>query len=107
MIQRVLEDRKRREAEKIRIQEEDFAKAHAKAIENNDTHAYVPRYLPVCLTKMSGTRVPAPTAKAPAPAASAPTKPASSVNTASTSADSASERKPQISVSSSTASKPN
>ncbi|KAI1001958.1 hypothetical protein K3495_g6247 [Podosphaera aphanis] len=74
MIQNVIEARKRREAERVRIEEEAFEKAKQKAIENNETHVHFPPYLPVCLTKLSGTPAPGPTAKGPEPAESAPTK---------------------------------
>ncbi|RKF64243.1 hypothetical protein GcM3_133004 [Golovinomyces cichoracearum] len=102
MLERLVAEKKKREAERIRLQDEAFAKAHAIAIETNATHVSVPRYLPVCLTRVSGIPVRAPTVKAREAAASALTVQESSANMASTSADNASEKKLQTSDSSST-----
>ncbi|KAI6245846.1 hypothetical protein HI914_06105 [Erysiphe necator] len=97
MLQRLVEEKKKRESERAARIDEAFAKAHALAIENNDSHAHLPPYIPLCLTRRCGTRVPAPTVKAQELAESVPTAPESSANMASTSADNASEKKPLIS----------
>ncbi|RKF62440.1 hypothetical protein OnM2_033086 [Erysiphe neolycopersici] len=102
MLQRLVEEKKKREFERAARIDEAFAKAHALAIENNESHAHLPPYIPLCLTRRCGTRVPAPTVKGQEPAVSAPTAPESSASTASTSADNASEKNHQISDSSST-----
>ncbi|POS84100.1 putative 40s ribosomal protein s29 protein, partial [Erysiphe pulchra] len=58
MLQRLVEEKKKRESERAARIDEAFAKVHALAIKNNESHAHLPPYIPLCLTRRCGTPVP-------------------------------------------------